>query len=274
MKWFNNYWKGAVIGFVLVLLMITSLFWLDIIKKLILQGLTFQIIILVLTIIFIIFLIYKKWLGKYWLLIFAGLFLSIYLMLTIVYLKMITPNFNLETLVMSLITALTTIILAIITYSYAKSTKSMAEEMKQQRYGNVLPIVDIKEQKETSSEMIKKGLDIGDGKIPEGQLCTLRNVGLGPAINVCSFIRTPSGERLQWNFGTLAVKDETIKEYLSIELSNERGILVNYYKDAYERPFESSREFIVNKENHSYKLGPLITHEITAEKYSKILIVT
>jgi hypothetical protein len=156
----------------------------------------------------------------------------------------------------------------------ADTNKKMAEEMMQQRYGDVLPIVDIKEQKESSTEMIKKGLDIGDGKIPEGQLCTLQNVGLGPAINVCSFIRTPSGERRQWNFGTLAVTDETAKERLFIDLRNGRGILVSYYKDAYERPFESSREFITDKEGRSYTLGPLRIRKLTEQEYSRVITAT
>jgi len=153
-------------------------------------------------------------------------------------------------------------------YVQADASKKMAEEMMQQRYGGVFPIVDIKEQKESGSEMIKKGLDIGDGKIPEGQLCTLRNIGLGPAVNVWSFIRTPTGERRQWDFGTLKVNEEVEKEQLSIERKNGRGVLVAYYKDVYERPFESSREFIiVDKAGCSCKIGPLKIRKLTEEEY-------
>ncbi|MCJ7829270.1 MAG: hypothetical protein MUP81_05985 [Dehalococcoidia bacterium] len=169
---------------------------------------------------------------------------------------------------------LVTVALVAVTVTYAtyahvqaEASKKMAEEMMQQRYGGVFPIVDIKEQKESGSEMIKKGLDIGDGKIPEGQLCKLRNIGLGPAINVCSFIRTPTGERRQWDFGTLAVSDETDKERLSIELRDRRGILIAYCKDVYERPFESSREFIVNKKGRSCEIGPLKIRKLTEEEY-------
>ena len=157
---------------------------------------------------------------------------------------------------------------AIFVYEQAEAGKKMAEEMMQQRYGGVFPIVDIKEQKESGSEMIKKGLDIGDGKIPEGQQCTLRNIGLGPAINVCSFIRTPSGACRSWDFGTLAVSDEAAKERLSIELRNGRGILVIYYKDVYGRPFESSREFIVDKAGRSREIGPLRIRNLTEEEYT------
>jgi hypothetical protein len=166
-----------------------------------------------------------------------------------------------------------TLLYATYIYVQAEASKKMAEEMMQQRYGSVFPIVDIKEQKENSSEMIKKGLDIGDGKIPKGQLCKLRNIGLGPAINVCSFIRTPTGERRQWDFGTLAISDETDKERLSIEVRDRRGILVAYYKDVYERSFESSREFVVNKKERGCKIGPLKIRKLTDEEYKIALRV-
>jgi len=161
-----------------------------------------------------------------------------------------------------------TMVYAYSSYVQAEASKKMAEEMMQQRYGGVFPIVDIKEQKESGSEMIKKGLDIGDGKIPEGQLCTLRNIGLGPAINVCLFIRTPTGERRQWDFGTLAVNDEADKERLSIEQRNGRGVLVAYYRDAYERTFESSREFTIDQAGRSCKIGPLKIRKLTDEEYT------
>ena len=173
---------------------------------------------------------------------------------------------------------LATVALVAVTVTYATSaheqaeaSKKMAEEMMQQRYGGAFPIVDIKEQKESSTEMIKKGLDIGGGKIPEGQLCRLRNIGLGPAINVCSFIRTPTGERRQWDFGTLAVNDEADKEQLSIEQRNGWGVLVAYYRDVYERPFESSREFTIDQAGRSCKIGPLKIRKLTDEEYAVAL---
>jgi hypothetical protein len=173
---------------------------------------------------------------------------------------------------------LATVALVAVTATYAASaheqaeaSKKMAEEMMQQRYGGVFPIVDIKEQKENGTEMIRKGLDIRDGKVPEGQLCRLRNIGLGPAINVCSFIRTPTGERRQWDFGTLAVNDEADKERLSIEQRNGRGVLVAYYKDVYERPFESSREFIIDQAEGSCEIGPLKIRKLTDEEYAVAL---
>lgn len=160
---------------------------------------------------------------------------------------------------------------AIFVYGQAEASKRMAEEMMQQRYGDVLPIVDIQKQDESAKEKIRKGLDIESGKIPEGQLCTLRSIGLGPAINVCSFIRTPTGERRQWDFGTLAANDETDKERLSIEQRSGRGVLVAYYKDVYDQPFESSREVIVDKERRSYKIGSLKIRKLTEEEYTIVM---
>lgn len=157
---------------------------------------------------------------------------------------------------------------AIFVSEQAEASKKMAEEMMQQRYGAVLPIVDIREQDESAQEKIKKGLDIESGKIPEGQLCTLRSIGLGPAINVCSFIRTPTGERRQWDFGTLTVNEETDKERLFIEQRGDRGILIAYYRDVYEQPFESSREVMVDKDKRSSELGPLKIRKLTEGEYT------
>jgi len=230
-----------------------------------------KVVVLVSWLTLLIFILYKKWLKNNLLLITAGLFFLAFLILLLTYLKMISPELNLEARILGGITMLATTALAIITYSYANSTKLMAEEIMQQRYGYMLPVVNIREQKESGTEMIKKGLDIESGKIPEVQLCILENIGLGPAINISSFIRTPSGERRYWNFGTLAATDETATERLSVELKDGRGFLVTYYEDAYERPFESSREFIIHKEGRSYTLGPLRIRKLTEEEYSGIL---
>lgn len=279
LKWCRDNWKGIIVGIVLIMIIIVlsslTTETIEFLKK----GPILKAIIIILSIAFIVLLIHKKWLGDYWRIITVVLLLCIYLASLIIYLKLISPILNLEALILSTVTALATIGLAVITYSYAKSTKSMAdankkmaEEMRQQRYGDVLPIVDIKEQHESAEDKIRIGFDIESGRIPKiGLLCTLISCGLGPAINVCTFISTPTAERRQWNFGTLAVNDETIKERLFIEMSNGRGMLVSYYIDAYERHFESSREFIINKEGRSYKLGALKIRKLTKEEYSRIL---
>ena len=57
------------------------------------------------------------------------------------------------------------------------------------------------------------------------------------------------------------------KEQLSIERKNGRGVLVAYYKDVYERPFESSREFIIDQAGRSCKIGPLKIRKLTEEEY-------
>jgi hypothetical protein len=156
---------------------------------------------------------------------------------------------------------------ATFTYQQAEASKKMAEEMAQQRYGIVFPIVDVQEREESATDKIRKGLDIQSGDIPKWQSCTLRNIGLGPAVNVCSFIRTPTDERRQWDFGTLAVNEEARTEQLSIEQKNGRGVLVAYYKDVYGRSFESSREIIINQAVCSYKTGPLKIRNLTEEEY-------
>ncbi len=149
-----------------------------------------------------------------------------------------------------------------------QASRKMAEEMMQQRYGHVLPILDIQEQDKSAKDMIRTGLIIGSGQIPEGLSCLLRNVGLGPALNVWTFIIVPIDRRRhQWDFGVLSVDDKTGVEWLSIEQHDSRSVLVAYYKDVYGRPFESSREFISYVGEGNYELGPLRIRELTEEEY-------
>ncbi len=152
------------------------------------------------------------------------------------------------------------------TLKQAEASNAMVEEMMQQRYGNILPIIDIQEQDESPHDKIRIGLSIESGKSPEGLLCLLRNIGLGPALDVWTFIITPTNrERRQWDFGAVSINEKTDIERLSIEQHESRGILVAYYKDVYDRPFESSREFIMSSNQRSYKLGPLKIRKLTKE---------
>ena len=156
------------------------------------------------------------------------------------------------------IAALTTLVL--ITAWYAKQTTIMAEEMREQRYDGVRPIIDIKRLKTTEPlALAKEAYSAGEGILPKLLPCRLRNVGVGPAIDLYFFIHHPNYDKRQKHFyGTLVKEDgETDKYDLSPEQEDGRMALVTYYKDVYGRDFKSSREIILKKDQHSYEIGPL-----------------
>lgn len=164
------------------------------------------------------------------------------------------------------IAALTTLVL--ITAWYAKHTATMAKEMREQRYDAFRPIIDIVEMPIEPTEQVKKAFDAGDGKFPEELPCVLRNIGVGPAIGVSSFIIVPSnGGQRSWDFGTIAVGEKTSEFRLSPQQIGDRMFLVAYYKDIYGRDVESRREVTLDKERHGWKIHPMETQvrKITKE---------
>lgn len=150
----------------------------------------------------------------------------------------------------------------------ADASVKMVEEMANTRYDAFRPIVDIVEMPMEPTEQVKKAFDAGDGKFPEELPCVLRNIGIGPAIGVSSFIIVPSnsGQR-PWDFGTIAVEEKTAEMRLSPQQTGDRMFLVAYYKDVYGRDVESRREVTLDKERHSWKIHPLETQvrKITKE---------
>jgi len=150
----------------------------------------------------------------------------------------------------------------------ADASVKMVEEMANTRYDAFRPIVDIVEMPMEPTEQVKKAFDAGDGNFPEELPCVLRNVGIGPAIGVSSFIIVPSnsGQR-PWDFGTIAVEEKTAEMRLSPQQTGDRMFLVAYYKDVYGRDVESRREVTLDKERHSWNIHPLETQvrKITKE---------
>jgi hypothetical protein len=150
----------------------------------------------------------------------------------------------------------------------ADASVKMVEEMANTRYDAFRPIVDIVEMPMEPTEKVKKAFDAGDGKFPEELPCVLRNIGIGPAIGVSSFIIVPSnsGQR-PWDFGTIAVGEKTAEMRLSPQQTGDRMFLVAYCKDVYGRDVESRREVTLDKERHSWKIHPLETQvrKITKE---------
>ncbi len=167
------------------------------------------------------------------------------------------------------IQAISMVVLVIITVVYAwrthaisKATKKqaeasvkMAEEMREQRYDTVRPVIDIYRE-QSPEEQISEALSARDGDTSHGLSCVFHNIGPGPAIDAYSFVQNPfSGEGQRLEFGTLAAKERSHKMKLSLNQEGSRTTLVVYYRDVNNRSFESRRE--VSIENNNWILSPL-----------------
>jgi len=145
------------------------------------------------------------------------------------------------------------------TREQAKVSVKMAEEMKQQRYDTVRPVIDFKF-RESYPIMISQGLtpkEREEGNLSSGIRCMLCNIGIGPATDVYSFTLTVSGERRQIYLGSLVKGETTPETILSLEQRDDCWFSVANYRDAYGRCFESSREVHLDMETGKPELGPL-----------------
>jgi len=167
----------------------------------------------------------------------------------------------------------------------AQASAKMAEEMKEQRYDAVRPIIDIVNTRMEPMELAKQVYGAKEGKFPNGLPCMLRNIGVGPAIEVYSFIEDAEGKPRRWDFGAIPVAiGEEVNRYtreireeeveytrearLFIQQRGEHRTLVVCYKDIFDNPFESSREVSVDKERTRLEIGPLKIPKLPKEEYS------
>ncbi len=155
-----------------------------------------------------------------------------------------------------------TALYAISTHRQAEASVKMAEEMREQRYDAVHPVIDI--QKEESPDAhVSQGLVALFEDTSRGLSCILHNIGIGPAIGVYSFIEDARGETCRRDFGSIpvAIGEEqmgyTPEIRLFLETRNNHRALVAYYKDVYGNFFESSREVTLNKEKSACEIGSL-----------------
>jgi len=159
----------------------------------------------------------------------------------------------------------------IATQKQAEASIKMAEEMREQRYDTVRPVIDIVTMGLSSLELAKLAYAAKEGKLPKDLPCKLRNVGVGPAIEVYSFIEDAKGETCRWDFGSIpvAIGEEemghTLEMPLSLQQRGEHKALVAYYKDVYGRWFESSREVRIG----AVDPDSLQIREITEEELPK-----
>ena len=139
------------------------------------------------------------------------------------------------------------------TFAISNATKKQAKEMKEQRYDTVRPVIDIQRDIDVA-DIARQTLEANAAlseDISHGLSCILHNVGLGPAIDLYSFVQNPvSGERQRHDFGTLAKGGKTYRMKLSM-IHEERPsdlLLVAYYRDVYDRDCVSSRIVFIDKE--------------------------
>ena len=152
----------------------------------------------------------------------------------------------------------------------ADASSKMAKEMEEQRYASLRPIIDIMriehgegwaESQVLRSEQSKEAY----GDYSQGLSCRLHNIGVGTATDVYSFVQTPDGKCQLLLFGALAKDGKTDKYRLSLKQSDNRTVLIAYYRDVYDNCFESSREVIKGKVH----LGQLKIRKIPKEEFPK-----
>ncbi len=129
--------------------------------------------------------------------------------------------------------------LAVYAAAQAYASVKMAEEMRDTRYDALRPIIDIVDAILEPKEMATRAYNAREGIFPQYLPCRLRNVGVGPAIEVYSFIEDDRGETRRWDFHTIPVaigKEQmgyTDEVRLLLEQRGNCRALVVYYKDVY-----------------------------------------
>ncbi len=149
------------------------------------------------------------------------------------------------------------------TREQADASMKMAEEMREQRYDTFRPIIDIVEPVMGPKEMATLAYNAKEGVFPKDWPCRMRNIGVGPAIELYSFIEDAKGKPRRWDFGAIPVaigKEQmgyTDEVRLLLEQRGNCRALVVYYKDVYGNSLESIREVSVNKDKGAVNISPL-----------------
>ncbi len=172
--------------------------------------------------------------------------------------------------------AISTVALVVVTGIYAWHTRKMAEEMREQRYDTFRPVIDFVSMQSNADDEVEEGLNAQAVKEKRKGIgsClvrrTLSNVGIGPAIDTYSFTLTAGGERSRKEYGTLTINGATASEIpLCPERKDDHWFLVAYYKDVFDRWFESSREVSVVEERIAWSIGQLKIRKIAEEELPK-----
>ena len=151
--------------------------------------------------------------------------------------------------------------LVTITAVYANANVKMAEEMREQRYDAVRPVIDIKEadtlelSEESKTTNLGSLMEVAEGNIPPFIYCSIYNVGLGTALDTYTEIDFNGEIFPQHYLGTITCGENKNPLPLRVKKEDEHHVLTVTYKDMYGRDIKSNREVLV--QNHSIELGPL-----------------
>ena len=196
-------------------------------------------------------------------------------------------NFNLIDTAQT-VEAGTTAALVVVTMYYAAQTGITVKEMKKQRYATALPVIDIlgiDEIGRTNSVRLAEA----KAKSKETRIideiaslthlaCLLRNIGVGPATDVFSFItvnkRNEVGTTEHYEFQRLGPLERGVNltnvasENWPLFLMQRNGckFLVAYYFDVYGRCFESIREVTRDETTGELKINPLKVKKVKDEE--------
>jgi len=128
------------------------------------------------------------------------------------------------------------------TREQADASVKMAEEMRDTRYAALRPIIDFRWR---DSESRSGGaLGIGArGEVPSELHGHLYNIGVGPAIDLCSFRKVNQVIHPRCDFEALKAGELSREPVeLSVHQEGNIGILEIYYRDVYRHPFKSRIE--------------------------------
>lgn len=164
----------------------------------------------------------------------------------------------------------------------ANASAKMAKEMENQRYDMVRPVIDIQWQPDAKEKALVNNageIAIAQGQPPQSQLpdkltCVLRNVGVGTATDVYSFIQAgtrPDDECHQLRpLGLLQINGVSEEWPLSLKEIDNHKFLVAYYRDVHNRCFQSIREVSRDDKRGNLKLDPLGTSKLDKEVYREL----
>jgi hypothetical protein len=180
----------------------------------------------------------------------------------------------------AIINGILTTALVLITGVYALHTKTMAEEMKEQRYDMFRPVIDIEE---INSDLGPGYLGINDRQTTDDEKistnpfeCVLRNYGAGAAIDIYSVyehIRSgvirPSIGNIQANESKKIRSVPNDLKFIKAQKLGSQWFLVVYYRDVYGRCFETKRS--VNLEGETFKIGSFTYRKLDKQKDNALI---
>ena len=153
---------------------------------------------------------------------------------------------------------LTLTLLAVLWYAWearkqAKASVRMAEEMEQTRFATAKPIIELRPKDFDSTE----GLNIALGGPPPTNLeCRLRNVGVGPALNVVIPIRMNHDIEGTRREDVLQPDEESgWRDHVALDMKEGEGVARVFYEDVFGNRWESRYRIFLSEEK--WQFGPL-----------------